>query len=92
MGLSGFGKSDRTGAFPKRDGVVPHPVFSCSDLFDFHNGKGEIAVRLVLSSCDFHNDRSKRQIFDNLGTTVEDCRILFIPNEKATPAKLADGR
>ena len=49
-------------------------------------------MRLVLSSCDFHNDRSKRQVFDNLGITVEDCGILFIPNEKATPAKLADGR
>lgn len=49
-------------------------------------------MRLILSSCDFHNDQSRRRIFDNLGAAAEDCRILFIPNEKATPEKLASGR
>ena len=49
-------------------------------------------MRLILSSCDFHNDQSRRRIFDNLGAAAENCRILFIPNEKATPEKLESGR
>ena len=39
---------------------------------------------LILSSCDFRNDNAKRMILDNLPKAIGDCRVLFIPNEKAT--------
>ena len=40
--------------------------------------------KLILSSCDFRNDAAARVIYDSLPKAVEDCRILFFPNEKAT--------
>lgn len=39
---------------------------------------------LILSSRDFRNDTSRNCIIDNLNTPIEECRLLFIPNEKAT--------
>lgn len=41
-------------------------------------------MRLILSSCDFRNEHSRRAILDNLGMPIEQCRVLYIPNEKAT--------
>lgn len=41
-------------------------------------------MRLILSSCDFRNDVSRKCIEDHLGIPIPDCRLLFIPNEKAT--------
>jgi peptidase E len=41
-------------------------------------------VHLILSSCDFRNDTSRKCIIDNLNISIDECRLLFIPNEKAT--------
>lgn len=41
-------------------------------------------MKLILSSCDFRNDKSKRTIIENLGKPIEQCKLLFIPNEKAS--------
>lgn len=41
-------------------------------------------MKLLLSSCDFGNEKSKKTIIDNLDKPIGDCRVLFIPNEKAT--------
>lgn len=45
-------------------------------------------MKLILSSCDFINDNSKNVIIKNIDKNLEDCKILFIPNEKATPDKI----
>lgn len=42
-----------------------------------------ISMKLILSSCDFNNEHSKQVIIDNLGKPIEECKLLFIPNEKA---------
>lgn len=41
-------------------------------------------MKLILSSRDFLNDKSKKVIINNISKKLEDCRVLFIPNEKAT--------
>ena len=41
-------------------------------------------MKLILSSCDFRNDKARNTIIDNLDKPIEQCRLLFIPNEKAT--------
>ena len=41
-------------------------------------------MKLVLSSCDFRNEKSQQVIMDNLPYPIDKCRLLFIPNEKAT--------
>jgi peptidase E len=41
-------------------------------------------MKLILSSCDFRNDNAKQTIIDNLIKPIEQCKLLFIPNEKAT--------
>ena len=41
-------------------------------------------MKLILSSCDFRNDMSKQTIIDNLNKPIDQCKLLFIPNEKAT--------
>ncbi len=41
-------------------------------------------MKLILSSCDFRNDNSKNIILHNLPLPIDKCRLLFIPNEKAT--------
>lgn len=40
-------------------------------------------MKLILSSCDFKNEKSKQVIIENLGMPISKCRVLFIPNEKA---------
>ncbi len=46
-------------------------------------------MKLILSSCDFGNEKSKKCITDNLEKPISKCRVLFIPNEKATPEVIA---
>ena len=41
-------------------------------------------MKLILSSCDFHNEASKKCIIDNLNKKIEHTRVLFIPNERAS--------
>lgn len=41
-------------------------------------------MKLILSSCDFRNHNAKQTIIDNLSKPIDKCRLLFIPNEKAT--------
>lgn len=49
-------------------------------------------MKLILSSCDFGNPESAQCIYDHLGIPIEQCRVLFIPNEKATKEKIRGGR
>lgn len=42
-------------------------------------------MHLILSSCDFGNPNSRNCILKNLKKPVEECKVLFFPNEKATP-------
>ncbi len=41
-------------------------------------------MKLILSSCDFRNEKARETIIDNLDKPIEQCKLLFIPNEKAT--------
>lgn len=45
-------------------------------------------MKLILSSCDFINENSKKVILDNVEKDLSKCKVLFIPNEKATPEKI----
>ena len=46
-------------------------------------------MKLILSSCDFGNETSRKVILENLQKPISECRLLFIPNEKATPEIIA---
>lgn len=48
-------------------------------------------MKLILSSCDFRNEQSRNTIINNLDKPIEQCRILFFPNEKATPELIHSG-
>ena len=41
-------------------------------------------MKLILSSCDFKNENSKKIILDNLGIPIEKCRVLYLPDERAS--------
>ena len=41
-------------------------------------------MKLILSSCDFRNEKARKTIIDNLNKPIDECKLLFIPNEKAT--------
>jgi len=45
-------------------------------------------MKLILSSCDFRNEKSAQEIINNLGKPIGQCRLLFFPNEKATYEKI----
>ena len=45
-------------------------------------------MKLILSSCDFSMEASRKCILDHLPRPIEACRVLFIPNEKATSKKI----
>ena len=45
-------------------------------------------MKLILSSCDFLNDNSRKVILENVTKDLSECRLLFIPNEKATMEKI----
>ena len=49
-------------------------------------------MKLILSSCDFRNDVSRKTILQHLPKPVADCRLLFIPNEKATTEAIRSGK
>ncbi len=49
-------------------------------------------MKLILSSCDFGHPASAQVIRDTLCRPLADCRVLFFPNEKATPDKLKSGK
>ncbi|MBQ4337440.1 MAG: Type 1 glutamine amidotransferase-like domain-containing protein, partial [Lentisphaeria bacterium] len=49
-------------------------------------------MKLILSSCDFLNPNSRQAIIENLDKDLADHRVLFIPNEKATPADISSGK
>ena len=48
--------------------------------------------KLILSSCDFRNEKSAEVIFSHLPKAVKACRVLFFPNEKATEAAILSGK
>ena len=35
-------------------------------------------MKLILSSCDFRNEKSKKTILNNLSKPVDQCKLLFI--------------
>lgn len=45
-------------------------------------------MTLILSSRDFLEEKPKKVILDHLPKPIEKCRVLFIPNENATPENL----
>lgn len=45
-------------------------------------------MKMIISSCDFINDNSRRTIINNIDKPLDKCKILFIPNEKATLEKI----
>ena len=49
-------------------------------------------MKLILSSCDFINQHSHQVIIDNIPKPLADCKVLFIPNEKATPLKIKSNK
>lgn len=49
-------------------------------------------MKLILSSCDFRNENSRKTILDNLPKPINECRLLFIPNEKATLDAIKSGK
>ena len=48
-------------------------------------------MKLILSSCDFGNSVSARAICDNLGKPIEECHVLYFPNERYTEEKIQKG-
>ncbi|MGN1444990.1 MAG: Type 1 glutamine amidotransferase-like domain-containing protein [Eubacteriales bacterium] len=49
-------------------------------------------MKLILSSCDFGNPESAKFIYDHLYRPIADCKVLYFPNEKATPEKIESGK
>lgn len=45
-------------------------------------------MKLILSSCDFLNPNSRQTIIENLDKELNECKLLFIPNQKATYEKI----
>ena len=45
-------------------------------------------MKMILSSCDFINENSKNTILKNIDKDLDRCKVLFIPNEKATSEKI----
>lgn len=45
-------------------------------------------MKLILSATDFGNPISSQFIKDNLDIPIEDCRVLYFPNEKATEERI----
>ncbi len=48
-------------------------------------------MKLILSSCDFGNFESAKFIHRHLNKPIENCRVLYFPNEKVTPEKIKSG-
>ncbi len=47
---------------------------------------------LLLSSSDFRSSKAKNIILQHLPKPIDDCRVLFIPNEKATHESIVSGK
>ena len=45
-------------------------------------------MKLILSSLDFHNEKSRQAIVDNIDKPLEESKLLFIPNEKADDQRI----
>lgn len=45
-------------------------------------------MKLIISTGDFLNEYSKNVILNNIPKDLNDCKVLFIPNEKATKEKI----
>ena len=45
-------------------------------------------MKLILSSCDFLNHNSKKVILENIDKELSECKVLFVPNRKATYEKI----
>ncbi len=48
-------------------------------------------MKLILSSCDFGNPESAKFIHRHLCKPIENCKVLYFPNEKVTPDKIKSG-
>ncbi len=48
-------------------------------------------MKLILSSYDFRNPKSAKFIYDHLDMPIDVCKVLFIPNEKATEKLIESG-
>ncbi|MBQ8404015.1 MAG: Type 1 glutamine amidotransferase-like domain-containing protein [Clostridia bacterium] len=48
-------------------------------------------MKLILSSSDFGNIESAKFIYEHLGMPIENARVLYFPNEKATEASIKSG-
>ena len=46
-------------------------------------------MKLILSSCDFSNEESREVIYQNLPKPVENCKMLYVPNDRACPEAIA---
>lgn len=46
--------------------------------------EGKFEMKLILSSCSFYNENSRKTILANLPKPIEECKVLFFPNERAT--------
>ena len=40
-------------------------------------------MKLILSSSDFSNDESRKVIYQNLPKPIKDCKMLYVPNDRA---------
>lgn len=47
---------------------------------------------LILSSRDFRNENSRRCIIEHLNKPIDQCRVLFFPNEKASSRQIQNGK
>ena len=48
-------------------------------------------MKLILSSCDFRNKHSAECIYKNLPKAVDQCKVLFFPNEKSNCELIKSG-
>ena len=49
-------------------------------------------MKLILSSCDFINENSKKVILDNINGDIKKLKVLFVPPGKATKRDLISGK
>ncbi len=49
-------------------------------------------AKIILSSCDFRNQKSANCIYENLPLPIEKCKVLYFPNEKATEAAIKSSK
>lgn len=40
-------------------------------------------MRLLLSSCDLRKEDSRKCIINNIGISIDKCKVLYLPNKKA---------